>query len=129
MAKRPTLQVLHCSAGGFTLVEVVIALAILAVVVSSVSLVHCQTLRLHRQTRDLSAALGPLERLAAGRMAGVDPRLVAADLRGEGWVAEADMHGGGVETLWEEWRLSPSNRPWSVVRVCLAPTMPAGGGR
>ena len=106
-----------------------IALAILAVVVSTISLVHLQTLKAARHVVVIQAGLGPLEQLVTCRAAGLDPQLVTDDLRQQGWMAERDTLGGGGEALWDVWRLSPSGMPWSVVSVYLTPAGPGQMGR
>lgn len=127
VARRPISPVQHCNSGGFTLTEVVIAVAILAVTVSAVSLTHLQTLKAARAATAVESRLGPLERLTASRAAGLDPDIVVSHLRGSGWMAEHDFKGGGGESLWESWQLSPSGQPWSVVSVYLA--VPESGVR
>lgn len=127
MARRRTCRARRCDRRGFTLTEVIIALAILAVVVGVVMTVQLQSLKAARAAEAGEVALGPLERLIAGRAAGVDPRQVTAELRSDGWAAEADLKGGGGEALWEEWRLSPTGQPWMAISVCLTPVVPGTG--
>jgi prepilin-type N-terminal cleavage/methylation domain-containing protein len=127
VVNRPISAARHCRSGGFTLTEVVIALAILAVAVGAVSLTHLQTLKAARAVAAVEARLAPLERLTASRAAGLESAVVAADLRATGWMAEAEFKGGGGEPLWESWRLSPSGQPWSAVSVCL--TVQESGAR
>ena len=119
MVRRPISPARRCRSGGFTLTEVVIALAILAVTVGVVSLTHLQTLKAARAVTAVESRLGALERLPASRAAGLEPTVVAADLRTSGWMAEQEFTGGGGEPLWEAWRLSPSGQPWSAVSVYL----------
>ena len=128
MARRRTSRARRSSAA-FTLIEVLVSLAILAVVVSAVSLVHLQTLKAARHVATIQAGLGPLEQVVTCGAAGVAPQLVTDDLRQQGWMAERDMLGGGGEALWEVWRVSPSGMPWSVVSVYLTPVGPGQAGR
>lgn len=122
---RPRISRARRSDGrGFTLVEVVAALAILTVLVSTAAMVHVQSLKAGRQADALGASLAPLERVSAERLAGLDPRIVAEEARREGWMVAMDVTGGGGETLWESWRISPTGQPWAAVSVCLTPVLP-----
>jgi hypothetical protein len=105
------------------------ALAILAVTVGAVSLTHLQTLKAARAAAAVEARLGALERLTASRAAGMEPTALAADLRMAGWMAEYELKGGGGESLWELWRVSPSGQPWSVVSVYLTVQEPGVSSR
>lgn len=115
---RPRISV-AASGDGFTLIEVLIALAILSVVAGAIIRVHLNTLRLAEFNRLRNAAVLESATVFSGVMGGRPAPELAEDLRGEGWAVSVQPvlpdEGRGLA----EWRVAVSNPAAPVVSLIL----------
>ena len=107
----PTTPNNRFSSGGFSFLEIVVALAILSITMSVLFHSHAELVRAQNRVRTIEGA-----RLLAGRIAGRywlgDSPAVAAANEGNGWIVEyrpAEAAGGTNQIAWECWTISASN--------------------
>lgn len=105
--RRPTSAA--ASSRGFTLIEALMSLAILAVVVSVIVSVHLNTLRAGEFSRLRDGAIHAAETVRTGVLLGTDSGTLLDGIRQSGWKAEAAPVGDTAETQWMEWRVASSN--------------------
>jgi len=114
----PTLQCsttpsLHASpASGFTLIEVVIAFAVVALIVTAVASGLISTLRAEATAHRQSSAEATLRTLQAELWLGADTNNLATNLP-PGWALESENveQGEGTNRLaWTQWRFGPEAR-------------------
>jgi prepilin-type N-terminal cleavage/methylation domain-containing protein len=103
---------------GFTLIEVLIAAAITAVVAGVLLSAHVQTLRTEQTVRTLAAARFQAERIFMARRVGGEPASIQDEIQGEGWIARREKVGAG-SLMWERWELAPSNQPLASTVIYL----------
>jgi Tfp pilus assembly protein PilV len=98
--------------------EVLVALTILAVVVTVLTRVHVGTLRAGSMAQGLDAAVTELGNVAALSRLGVDDEAIRKEAESDGWTAQVApaglLEGGGT---WKAWSVISSNRPAPLVRV------------
>ena len=97
--------------GGFTLIEVLIALAIAAFICGAVATALFGALRAEEQAGWLQEGSARLDGLAAAEAAGYEPAAVAP---GGDWTverAEITVKADGKKQLWRTWTVSPAARP------------------
>lgn len=115
--KPRTLRVPTCRAA-FSLPEALVALMVLAVVVTVLTRVHVGTLRAGAMAQGLDAAVTELGNVAALSSLGVDDGAIKDEVESDGWVVQAApaglLEGGGT---WKAWSVSSTNRPVPPVRV------------
>ena len=118
-----------CSAG-FTLPEVLVALTVLAVVVTVLARVHVGTLKADAMARGLDAAVTELGNVTALSSIGVEDNAIMEEAAADGWVALAKPAGTfGEGGSWQVWSLSSTNRPAPRVSVHVRyKPEKAGGG-
>jgi prepilin-type N-terminal cleavage/methylation domain-containing protein len=98
---------------GFTLLEVLIAVAVIALVASVLLTAHARTLRAEQTAQALEASRLEAEKAATEFWLGNDPRLILADVQADGWAVQLDAaHNEGANApLWWQWTIAPSNQP------------------
>jgi prepilin-type N-terminal cleavage/methylation domain-containing protein len=109
------------SPSGFTLIESVVALAIVAVVAAVLLSTHAFQLSARRALQAGAALPAQAERVHVETRLGTDPDGLAAALRVEGWQAEHESTAGSGATAWSVWTLSPTGRPSTRLQVDLRP--------
>ena len=108
------------AAGGFTLIEVLIALAISAFICGAVSSALFSALRAEEQAGWLHEGAARLGALAAAEAAGYEPPAVPA---GGGWTverAEVTVKAHGKKQRWRTWTVSPEARPSLRLRAAFS---------
>ncbi len=106
---------------GFTLIESLVALAILGVIVGILVNVHLQTLRAESFSRQRLAAVLESETVLSQSLLGIERQAIMDEAVKAGWnVTGAPMEsamadGGG----WCEWRIASSNAGSPVVTMHL----------
>lgn len=127
--KLPILRV-PSDRGGFSLPEVLVALTVLAVVVTVLTRVHVGTLRAGSMAQGLDAAVTELGNVAALSRLGVDDEAIRREAEADGWTAQVApaglLEGGGG---WKAWSVISSNKPAPLVRIYVqgAPKTDSGG--
>lgn len=108
--------------GGFTLVEALIALAVVVAVVVTTLSAHLASLRADARARDIAEGDRMIERATGLLWLGNDPRAVAEDVKSAGWTASFDVSGGGPEgPAWIECGVARRDRPGSRTVAWLQP--------
>ena len=117
---------------GFTLLESLVALAIVGIVASVILRCHVCNLRAVRAASAMGPAAEQAERVFVELSLGVEPSALAQELAGEGWKLDwrlvNDSAAGGAGLMWSAWSLTPSNRPSAGIQFCLSPPAGAGSG-
>lgn len=108
------------SQSGFTLIESLVALAILGVIVGVLVNVHLQTLRAESFSRLRVAAVLEGETILSQSLSGVERQAIVDQASREGWTVVAtpasnSIAGAGVY----EWRVASSNAGAPVVTLYL----------
>ncbi len=115
MARRLTLPVPRCedmSRTGFTLLESLIALAVVAMAVTLLARTHVQTLRAEGMGQALEGARVRMETVVSSIMLGQDPRAVLEESLADGWALRMEpVPGGSGSTVWQAWTIAASNLP------------------
>ena len=130
--RRPTSAV--ASNKGFTLIEALMSLAILAVVVSVIVSVHLNTLRATEFAKLRDGAVQVAGTVRTGVLLGHDSQSILEGVRQSGWKAEVTPAGDTPATQWMEWRVAASNAGAPAVTLYMRPVAtstngPAKGGR
>ena len=114
-------------AAGFTLIEVLLAVAVVTLVAAVLLNTQTQVVRASRTAAGLEAAGGQAERLF---LASLERGTGAADAAGqpEGWIIERDRAEDGVSAggAWQKWTVATSNQPRTRVTVYLRADHAAG---
>ncbi len=97
------------SSRGFTLIESLVALAILGVIVGVLVRVHLQTLRAEEFSRLRGQALLEAETILTGSMLGKEPKTILDEVRKQGWKVEAIKGSEPGTQAFTEWRVAVSN--------------------
>lgn len=107
---------------GFTLLESLIALAIMALVVTVLARVHVQTLRADILAHKLGEASLRAESLVSGTLLGYDPRVLAQELAETGWLVQADtVNAGDGGVAWQVLRVAATNGTAPAVEIYMRP--------
>jgi prepilin-type N-terminal cleavage/methylation domain-containing protein len=107
---------------GFTLLEALIALAVVTMAVTMLARVHVQTLRAERMSQLVDGARLRMETVVSEVLLGVDPRAIVGGSPSDGWVIRSEFGGGGPgSTAWQTWTVAASNSPSAAVVVYLRP--------
>jgi prepilin-type N-terminal cleavage/methylation domain-containing protein len=114
------------SSRGFTLIESLVALAILGVIVGVLVRVHLQTLRAEEFTRLRGQALQEAETILTGSMLGREPQAILDEARKQGWKVEAVKGSEPGAQTFTEWRVAVSNPSAPVVSLMLRGVSDAG---
>ena len=97
------------SSKGFTLIESLVALAILGVIVAVLVHVHLQSLRAEEFSRLRAGAVLQAETILTGSMLGNDPQAIMDESRKAGWRVTAEPVGEKGTPMFTEWRVAVSN--------------------
>ena len=106
---------------GFTMLEALIALSIVAIAVTLLARTHIETLRAEAFARILNGAGIETENLVNLSFLGEDPRALGEDAQSGGWVVESDVVNAGPGVAWQTWKVAASNAPSPAVMVYLRP--------
>jgi prepilin-type N-terminal cleavage/methylation domain-containing protein len=110
------------SASGFTFLESLIALSILAIAVTLLARVHVQSLRAEIFARRLDEASLHMESLVSCTLLGYDPRAMLEETGVDGWTVQVDrLEGMAGGAAWQVLSVAASNAPAPRVEVCLRP--------
>lgn len=94
----------------FSLLEALVALSLMAIVVTVLMRVHAQTLRAELFARRLGDARGQADNLVSGLLLGYDVSAMGVELRSQGWTVDALPAGTGVDpAAWRRIRVAASN--------------------
>ena len=104
---------------GFTLLETLVALAILGVMVGVLVRVHLQTLRADDFSRLRGKAVLEAETILTGSLLGGEPQSLMDEARKQGWKVSASDGSGPEAPVFMEWRVSDSNPSAPVVVMML----------
>ncbi len=107
------------SSSGFTLIESLVALAILGVIVGVLVRVHLQTLRAEEFSRLRGKALLEAETILTGSMLGTEAQTILDEARKQGWKVEAIKGSEPGVQAFTEWRVAVSNPSAPVVALML----------
>ncbi len=95
---------------GFTLIESLVALAILGVIVSTLVNVHLQTLKAESFSRLRLSAMLEGETILTQTLLGMDRQSIVDQASQQGWnVRASTVSNTTVEVAWCEWRVAVSN--------------------
>ena len=122
--RRPTSAA--ASNRGFTLVEALTSLAILAVVVSVIVSVHLNTLRAEEFSRLRDGAVRLAGTARTGVLLGTEPKSIIDGIRQAGWRADAGAVGESADARWSEWKVASSNDGAPVVIFYMRPAAVPG---
>ena len=111
----------HNTRAGFTLLEALIALSIVAIAVTLLTRAHIQTLRAEAFARILNGAVIQAETVVNRAFLGEDPRALNEDAGAAGWVVESDVVNTGPGMAWQTWKVAASNAPSPAVTVYVRP--------
>ena len=114
------------SSNGFTLIESLVALAILGVIVGVLVRVHLQTLRAEEFSRLRGQALLEAETILTGSMLGTEPQTILDEARKQGWKVEAVKGSEPGAQAFTEWRVAVSNPSAPVVVMIIQGAKNAG---
>lgn len=116
------------SSRGFTLIESLVALAILGVIVGVLVRVHLQTLRAEEFSRLRGLAVLEAETILTGSMLGNEPQAILDEAHKQGWKVEvvkgSDLAAQGPGVV--EWRVAVSNPSAPVVVMMMQGVNDAG---
>ena len=108
--------------GGFTLIESLVALAILAVIVGVLVNVHLQTLRAEAFSQFRSAAVLEGETILSQSLSGLDRQAIVDQAGQQGWLVTGTVAtNAGVAGGLYEWRVAATNAGAPVVTMYLRP--------
>lgn len=111
---------------GFTLLETLVALAILGVMVGVLVRVHLQTLRADDFSRLRGKAVWEAETILTGSLLGGEPQSLMDEARKQGWRVSASDGAGHEAPGFMEWRVSDSNPSAPVVVMMLRKSETSG---
>lgn len=104
---------------GFSLIESLVALAVLGVIVGVLVRVHVQTLRADGFADVHGQAILGAETVLTGVMLGDDPQAIVDDAAKRGWVVASIRNDRFVQDSFWEWRVAVSNAGPPVVALEL----------
>ena len=105
---------------GFTLIESLVALAILGVIVGVLVRSHLQTLRACEFSHLRDLAVLESETVLTGVMLGTEPQALIDEAHRQGWRVAAEKAGDpGSSPSFMEWRVAVSNPSAPVVSMML----------
>jgi len=105
---------------GFTLIESLVALAILGVIVGVLVNVHLQTLRAEAFSQHRLAAVLEGETILSQSLLGTEQQAILDQISQQGWkVTATPASNAPVGPLWCEWRVAVSNAGAPVVTMYL----------
>ena len=113
------------SSSGFTLIESLVALAILGVIVGVLVRVHLQTLRADEFSRLRGGAVFECETIFTETLLGREPHAILEEAGQQGWKVSAEPAGEAGKTQYTEWRVAVSNPSAPSVTMVLRPPAPA----
>lgn len=114
------------SSDGFTLIEALVALAILGVIVGVLVRVHLQTLRAAEFGNLRGRAVLESETILTGSLLGNEPKALIETAEQQGWKVTAAKAGDPGGTVFTEWRVAVSNPSAPVVVMILRDTSVTG---
>lgn len=118
------------SSSGFTLIESLVALAILGVIVGVLVRVHLQTLRADDFSRLRAGAVLECETIFTETLLGQEPRAIIDEAGKQGWKVTAGQVGEAGKMQYMEWRVAVSNPSAPAVTMVLRPqTRPVEKGK
>jgi len=104
---------------GFTLIESLVALAILGVIVGVLVNVHLQTLKAETFSRLRSAAVLEGETILSQSLSGTERQTIVDQASQQGWDVTATPVSNATGAVWCEWRVAVSNAGAPVVTLYL----------
>jgi prepilin-type N-terminal cleavage/methylation domain-containing protein len=105
---------------GFTLLESLIALAVVTMTLTMLARVHVQTLRAEAMSQALDGARLRMETVVSDILLGADPLAIVEESRKEGWLVRFEPGGmGGGNSAYPSWTVAASNYPSAEVTVHL----------
>jgi len=107
------------SSKGFTLIETLVALAILGVIVGVLVRVHLQTLRAAEFSKLRGQAVLESETILTGALLGDDPKAMIEEAQKQGWKVAVEKAGEPGGPVFTEWRVAVSNSGAPVVVMML----------
>lgn len=107
------------NSSGFTLIESLVALAILGVVVAVLVNVLLQTLRAEGFSRLHTGALLQAETILTGTMLGKEPQAIVEEAGKAGWRVTVERVGDEPGPAFNEWRVAASNPGAPAVSMML----------
>lgn len=115
---------------GFTLMEALVALAILGIAATTLVRVHIGTLRAGAMAHGMEETVLKLGDVATMSLLGMDDRVIVDTLAGDGWKAVVEARpGAGEAGMWKVWSVVSSNHPAPPVPLYLRDRSGAGSGR
>jgi prepilin-type N-terminal cleavage/methylation domain-containing protein len=119
LVKRPTSAA--DNSDGFTLIESLVALAILGVIVGVLVRVHLQTLRADHFSRLRAGAVLECETILTELLLGQSPQTIVDEAGKAGWIVKAEPAGEDGKSSFMAWRVAVSNPSAPVVVMELKP--------
>ncbi len=110
---------------GFTLIESLVALAILGVIVGVLVRVHLHTIRADEFSRLRGKAFLESETILTESLLGKESRTILEEARQRGWKVSAERAG---ESAYTEWRVAVSNSAAPAVTMMLKAGQPTPAG-
>ena len=105
---------------GFTLIESLVALAILGVIVGVLVNVHLQTLKAENFSRLRSAAVLEGETILSQSLSGTERQTIVDQVGQQGWnVTATPASNAAMGAVWCEWRVAVSNAGAPAVTLYL----------
>lgn len=105
---------------GFTLIESLVALAILGVIVGVLVNVHLQTLRAESFSRLRLSAMLEGETILSQSLLGMEQSAIVDQASQQGWAVTATPASNGIaDGVWCEWRVAASNAGAPAVTIYL----------
>ena len=108
-------------AAGFTLIEVLLALAVVTLVAAVLLHTQTQVVRASQTAAALEAAGGHAERVFLATLESGTSRAAEPANPTEGWIIERDRSEDGVSagSAWHKWTVAASNQPRTRVTLYL----------
>jgi prepilin-type N-terminal cleavage/methylation domain-containing protein len=106
---------------GFTLLESLIALAVVTMTLTMLARVHVQTLRAEAMSQALDGARLRMETVVSDILLGSDPLAIVEESRKEGWLVRFEPGGmGGGNSAYPSLTVAASNYPSAAVVVYMS---------